>query len=194
MQILGGVIPKVTQDDYSILSCGVVKFGVKDGLATADKGIAMETDKVNVVGSGTVNLSDERLDLAVMPEAKQGLGIGIGQLVAGLVRVSGTLAKPSVGLDEAGAAKSALSVGAALATGGLSTLGEALVNRATKDDHPCQTALGKTTGGSSGTTAPAPADQERESTTESPKEPTEKAKEAIEGVGKALRGLFGGGN
>jgi len=193
MQVLGGVLPKASQDDYSILSCGVVKFGVKDGLATADKGIAMETEKVNVVGSGTVNLKDETLDLAVVPQAKQGLGIGVGQLVAGLVRVSGTLASPSVGLDEAGAAKSALSVGAALATGGLSALGEALVNRATKDDHPCQTALGKASGSDSGTAAPAAA-QEQQNTTETSEEPAEKAKEAIEGVGKALRGLFGGGN
>ena len=116
------------------------------------------------------------------------MGINLSGALAGLVRVKGTLAEPSVGLDEIGAAKTAASVGAALATGGLSILGEALISGATRDEHPCLTALGKApppkaakkTGGST-QSAPAPAKKE-----------TKRPASVLEGVGNALGGLFGG--
>ena len=118
--------------EFTPLSCGVVKVWIKDGTATAANGIAIETDKMNVVGSGTVDLKTEAIDLAVKPEAHEGLGIGFGRL-AGLMRVRGTLAHPSVGIDEMGVAKEALSTGAAFATGGLSLLAQGLLSRAGPD-------------------------------------------------------------
>lgn len=193
-QIAGAVNPLREKRQYTPLSCAVVRFLVEDGMATADKGIAMETDQFVVVGSGAVNLKTEELDLAVKPEAREGLGVSLGG-VAGLARVRGTLAEPTVGLDEAAAAKQAASIGAALATGGLSILGEALVNRATRDAHPCQTALGM-----------APAEPQPAATgndtagtggggKSSPAEKAEKGvKDAVEDIGNALKGLFGGSN
>jgi AsmA family protein len=59
------------------------------------------------------------------------------------VRVTGTLSDPSIGVDRAGSARAALSVGGAIMTSGLSLLGEALYSRVTADPRPCQTALAK---------------------------------------------------
>jgi hypothetical protein len=150
----------------------VARFTVKDGIATADRGIAVETAKVNVVGAGTVNLRDEQLDLAVTPRARDGLGLSLSTPLAGMTRVRGTLAEPALSLDELGTARAAASVGAAVATAGLSLVGEALFDRLTGDSSPCRTALGA---------APAkPADK---------KKPGKKGKKAAEpGL---LDGLFG---
>ncbi len=154
--------PLAEKEDWTELSCGVVRFVFKDGLATAEKGIAVQTPKMNVVGSGTINLKTEAIDFAVKPEARQGLGINLAS-VAGMVRATGTLAEPTVGLDKLGAATGALSVGTAIATGGLSLLAEGLIGRATADENACQTALGKTVAAKPAAAQPSPpAEQKKE--------------------------------
>jgi len=142
-QVLGSLNPLSKSEDYTNMSCAAVRFLVRDGIATADKGIALRTEKVDVVGSGTVNLKNERLDLGIKPQARGGVGLSLSTPLAGLVRVNGTLAKPSMGIDTAGTLKTAASVGAGVATGGLSTLGGLLLDKVAPDSDPCLTALGK---------------------------------------------------
>lgn len=142
IQVLGVLNPLSRSEPATPLSCAVARFTVKDGIATADRGIAVETAKVNVVGAGTVDLRDEHLDLAVTPRARDGLGLSLSTPLAGMTRIRGTLAEPALSLDELGTARAAASVGAAVATGGLSLVGEALFDRLTGDSNPCRTALG----------------------------------------------------
>lgn len=127
-------------EKQSEIRCAVARLPVRDGIATAQRTIAVETARVDIVAAGTINLRDETLDLALRPTVKEGLGIGAASL-AELVRVTGTLASPSVGIDTLGSARAALSVGGAILTGGLSLLGEAALKKGTADPHPCQTAL-----------------------------------------------------
>ena len=188
-QLVDAVNPTAEKQDHSALSCAVVNFNVAKGVATAENGIAVETDKVNVIGAGTVDLGTEMLDLTVVPKAKSGVGINLSSAVAGLVRVQGSLNDPTVGIDKAGAAKAALSVGAALATGGLSVLGQALISKTTQDDNPCLTALGKAPPEGSAT---APAEEGAEKTEAPAKSVEDKAKKALEGVGDAIGNIFGG--
>jgi len=175
MQLLDALNPLAAREEFTPLSCAVVRFQVTGGIARAENGIAVETDKVNVVGSGAIDLRGETLDFAVKPEARQGLGINVGSSLAGLVRIRGPLTNPAVGIDQAGAARTAASIGAALATGGLSVLGQALLDRQTRDPHPCRTALGQ---------APAP---------EAPARAGAAPAGPQEGIGRTLEGLFGGG-
>ncbi len=138
------------------IRCAVVRLPVRAGIATAQRTIAMETARVNLVAAGTINLRNETLDLALRPTVNEGLGIGAASL-AELVRVTGTLAHPSVGIDTLGSARAALSVGGAILTGGLSLLGEAALKKGAADPHPCQTALA---GGVAAEAAGAPAQPE----------------------------------
>jgi hypothetical protein len=177
MQLLDALNPLAQRSEHTSLSCAVAHFQVKDGIAGAQNGIAVETDSVNIVGSGAIDLKTERLDFTVKPEAKEGLGINIGSSLAGLVRIGGRLAEPTIGVDREGAAKAAVSVGAALATGGLSVLGQALLDRKSRDPHPCQTALGKV--------LPAEASGKSGGGTSRPAGP-------LEGIGSAIENLFGG--
>jgi len=126
----------------TLIECGVINFNIKDGIATADKGIAIVTNKMDVVGSGTIDLKTEKLDIGVTPHAREGVGISVGQL-AELVRLRGTLANPKAGIDTMAAFKAGAGAGAALATGGLSILAQGLFDRSTADEDPCATALGQ---------------------------------------------------
>lgn len=190
--------PLARKDDYTHLTCAVVRMPVRDGVATADKGIAVETTKMNIVGSGTVNLKTEELDLAVRPRPKEGLGLSLGGL-AGLVRIKGTLANPGVGVDEMEVAKTGVRVGAALATGGLSMVAQGLFDKGTEGAPPCQVALGKVSPATASTApaqqpAPPPAARtEEKGVVESvTKGVSEGIGGVVKGVGGMLEGLFGG--
>lgn len=146
VQVLGSLNPLATSDDTTQMSCAVARFTLKDGIAVADRGIAVETAKVDVVGAGTVDLRAEALDLGITSRARDGLGLSLGGHLAGVTRLRGTLAQPSMAIDEIGAVKAAGSVGAAVATGGLSLLGDLLFDKVAADTSPCQTALGNRAG------------------------------------------------
>ncbi|MBF0268206.1 MAG: AsmA family protein [Alphaproteobacteria bacterium] len=184
-QVFNAANPMAKKEDHTPISCGVVRFKVTDGMANAPKGIAVETDKLDIVGDGTANLKTEGLDFGIKPTVKEGLGVGVGNL-ASMIRLSGTMGSPSVGVDAAEAAKTALKTGAAVATGGLSVLGGALLDKtgvttAASSGPPCQVALGKGTPAKSEPAGSKPAAQ------------TAPAKDSgpAGAVGGALKGLFG---
>jgi len=175
--------PLAKKDPFTVLKCGVVYSKIKDGQATIDKGIAFETSAMNVIGSGTVDLKAEQLDVGIKTEPREGLGVNVGGL-ASVVRLGGPLSAPGVKVDPLGAGKAALSVGTAIATGGLSLLVGGVVDRATADGAPCDTALGIK---SAAKPAPQPTEQQP-AAQEQPKSPGG----VLEGIGKGLGGLFGG--
>lgn len=139
----------------SEVRCAVAVLPLRDGIATIQRTIAVETNRVNAVAAGTINFRNEALDLAIRPHVVEGIGIGAASL-ADVVRITGTLADPGIGIDTLASARAALSVGGAVATGGLSLLGEMLLGRATADRAPCQTALA---GGQRPRAGDAPASQ-----------------------------------
>lgn len=125
------------------IECMVVNLKVKDGISSFDRKIALATDKIDVLGSGTLNFKTEQLDVGAVPQAREGIGISSKQL-AELVRLRGTFANPKVAPDTKAALKAGLSAGAAVATGGLSLLAQGLLNKSKAETDPCAVALGKT--------------------------------------------------
>ena len=166
------------------IQCGVVRFDIKDGIATTDKGIAFATNKMNIIGSGIVDLKTEKLDIGINPQAREGVGISPAQL-AELVRLGGTLAEPKAVPDTKAAFKTAAAAGTAMATGGLSLLAQGLFDKSTADADPCATALGKKPKASATTATKE----------EAPKSTTGKAVDAVKDTGSAigdkLKNLFG---
>ena len=178
----------------TVINCGVVNMTVKDGIATADKGIAVSTQKMNIIGSGIVNLKTEQLDIAIDPQAREGVGISAGQL-AELVKIGGTLAEPKAVPSTKAALKTAVSVGAAVATGGLSILAQGLYDRSTADEDPCATALGVKSKTTKKQTTTATKTETKTTTTSENKTTTDKAVDSVKDTGKAItdgiKGLFG---
>lgn len=129
-------------NNNTALTCAVANLKISNGIATADKGIAFETDVMNLVADGTIDLKKEIIDFNLTPQPQQGLKISVASIVGKLLKVKGPIAAPSVSISKTGVAKSAMSIGAAMATGGMSLLGEKLLNTATEDKSPCKTAKG----------------------------------------------------
>ncbi len=183
MSTLSMLTPGSDSADNSQLECAVVNFKIKDGLASAENGIAMSTNLMNIIGAGTINLKTEALDIGITPKAKQGVGLNLGQ-VASLVRLGGTLANPSPKADAEAALKKGLTVGTAVATGGLSLLAEGLLSDGVADDqNPCDIALGKAPVKQAAKEKPA----EEKNTVE---KTTDTVKDAAGAIGDKLKNLF----
>jgi uncharacterized protein involved in outer membrane biogenesis len=200
MGLMRAVNPGDQSDDFTALKCGVVKFDVKKGIATTERGIAAETERMNVTGSGTVDFKTEKLDIAIRTEPREGVGLSASSL-AGLVRVGGTLADPTPEVDAVGASKVGASAVAAVATGGLSLLAQGLYSRASADEAPCDTALGikkpkpprtaSRISSRSDDDDPTAHDPNATRATGETSESSESLGDALKGVGDSIKGLFG---
>ena len=138
--LVEAVNPYYKRDKGSQVICAALRLPVQRGQIAVDRSIALESDKLDVVASGHIDLGAETLELAFRPHIKGGLGVGAASF-AQLVKLSGPLSNPGIGIDMKGAAREAASIGAAVATGGLSLIGERLLKEAA-DPHPCASAMG----------------------------------------------------
>jgi uncharacterized protein involved in outer membrane biogenesis len=126
-RLAGLVNPFRSIDEATELICGVVRLPLANGVARIDRSIGIETRKVGVAASGTIDFRNDTLDLALKPRVKAGVEVKLLQ-VASLVRVKGSFAAPTVGIDAKASAQTVARVGAAVATAGISVLGETLFN------------------------------------------------------------------
>lgn len=141
-QLVKAINPFSKGSDTTRLDCAVVNFDIKDGVARTQKGIAVETDSMFIVGDGDIDLRSEQIDIQVRTRSRGGVGVGVGDL-AKVVGIGGTLAAPSPALDVKGVASTGATVGAAVATGGISLIAQKAAEKVVQDDSPCQTALGE---------------------------------------------------
>ena len=123
MQLVNAINPGKKASDTAPLVCAAVRFDIEDGIAKTRKGIALQTDRTSLVGDGTIDLKTEKISLQLRAIAAKGTGVGAGDLTKG-IGVGGTLASPAAALDAAGLATTGATVGAAVATGGLSYLAQ----------------------------------------------------------------------
>jgi uncharacterized protein involved in outer membrane biogenesis len=134
--------PFRTMDASTELKCAVVRLPLANGVAKVDRTIAMETAKVGVGASGTLDFRNETLDFTFQPTVRKDIPIDLGSL-ADFVRVSGPFASPQIKIDPVGSAKALATIGAAVGTSGVSLLGQALFSWAEgKGAGPCEIALG----------------------------------------------------
>jgi len=127
-KVVALINPFHKEDKFTELRCAVVNVSVDSGVVDLTHRIVIVTTKLSAVASGKVDLGREVLDLDVYTKAALSLSAGVSNF-AGIVKVSGPLSKPSFSLAAQGAATTSLSVGAAVATGGLSLVGEDLLNK-----------------------------------------------------------------
>lgn len=139
--ILNLVDPFQNKQQHTTLTCGVVRLPIRNGVAAVDESIAVQTSKIAIVADGEIDLGQETLDLAVHPYALEGVTVSVGQL-ANLVRLQGSFLNPRIGANVESIGKTALSVGAAIATQGGSLALESMLDQFSKDPDPCATAMG----------------------------------------------------
>lgn len=129
---------------------------LRNGLIETQNGVAIETNAINVMLSGNIDLGQESLKLSLTTVPVRGLKLSITGQVVNTITISGNLAEPDInisGAAVAGKALSATGLGLILAplTGGIGLVAGAgigwvagdLLENWLADEHPCETALNK---------------------------------------------------
>ncbi|MEJ2522074.1 MAG: AsmA family protein [Gammaproteobacteria bacterium] len=136
-QLFSALNPFAETDEFSKLECTIMSTRFVGGLGETD-GFLMQTEKLQIVGSGTVDLNEEQLEFEFNTKPRSGVGVSADMFVTPFVKLSGPLAQPGVALNAKGAL---LSGGAAIATGGLSFLVQGLFDRASAEGDRCARTL-----------------------------------------------------
>jgi len=140
-EIVSLLNPYATTDKQTKLLCSAGAVRVFNGEMRFAPGLVFRTDKLDVASGGTLNLHNERLQLAFKTQSRKGIGISASKAITPFLKIGGTLASPFPVLDVKSAA---VSGGAAVATAGMSILAEGLWDRwvgTTK--NPCENLLTK---------------------------------------------------
>lgn len=176
-KVIQAVNPFRERDPSTDLVCAVVRLPLANGIARVDRSIAMETQKVGVSATGSLDFRNETLEFNFHPKVRKGLSIP-GLNFADLVGLRGPFSSPQVTVNAVGSAKAIASIGAAVGTAGLSTLGQAL--------------LGQVESGGTGLCAIALGAKDGPAETQRPHQGNVAAPESVEKkIGGAIGKLFG---
>ena len=136
--LLDSMNPMRKKTSQTVLECAVAYLPISNGQINIASTVGAETDRLNVVLAGSINLKTEAVNLTIDPQEKSGLTTGLD--LAGLVKMGGTLSNPKAGINQAGVVNSAVSIGLGFLTGGASILAENARSMTSKG-HPCRDAL-----------------------------------------------------
>ncbi|OWS69219.1 hypothetical protein CBI30_10710 [Polynucleobacter aenigmaticus] len=136
--LLDSMNPLRKKSTETILECAVAYLPIDNGQINIANTVGAETDRLDVVLAGSINLKTEAVNLTIDPREKSGLTTGID--LAGLVKMGGTLMHPKTGINQAGVVNSAVSIGLGILTGGATLLAENARSMTSKS-HPCREAL-----------------------------------------------------
>jgi uncharacterized protein involved in outer membrane biogenesis len=146
-QTLELINPFSKKEEYTEFNCAVNYFHIDAGLARC-KAWVLDTKHTKVVGGGTIDLTNEKLNLVFGISPKKGIRIpGLGRITLSLgklaknFKLEGTLAKPSLVVDPKGTA-----VALGKAVGGMALFGPfglaaGLLDVGPDEKNPCQEAL-----------------------------------------------------
>ncbi len=142
--------------DQMKIQCMATNLKLRDGLIETQNGVAIETNAIDVMLNGSLDLGHEKMNMSLTTIPVRGLKLSITGNVVNTIAISGNLAEPDIkisGAAVAGKALSATGLGLLLApfTGGLGLVAGAgvgllagdLLENWLADDHPCKTALKK---------------------------------------------------
>ena len=136
--ILDTVNPMRKQGNQTILECATAYLPVSNGMINIKDSIGVETDKLDITLSGTLNLNTEAINLKIDPHQRSGITTGVN--LGGLVQLEGTLQDPKAGINKEGVVNSAVSIGLGILTAGMSLAAENAKSISTKR-QPCKTAM-----------------------------------------------------
>jgi hypothetical protein len=139
LKLINTINPFSKKATNTELECAVVHSKIENGKLLFDDSIVIKTSKMIIIADGDIDLATEKINLGINPKARSGLGVDLASL-AKFVALQGSLTEPSIGVSGKGSLKSALSISAAVSTGGLSLLAGSLLDKASSAE-PCQAAI-----------------------------------------------------
>jgi hypothetical protein len=136
-QMIIAVSPEAALRTELEISCFAAVGRASDGIIAFEPGMALQSSRINTFSRGTIDLKTERMDLGFESRTRRLVDVSAGELVSPFVRVGGTLADPSIGIDAKG---TLLKGGAAVLSGGISMLAEKALRQLDTED-PCKRIL-----------------------------------------------------
>jgi hypothetical protein len=140
--------------DQMTLTCLAGNLKFRNGRVNTERGVAVETNALNVRMVGNVDLRTENIRASMVTTPSRGIKLSLTGGVADTIEFTGNMAEPDVGVNGGavvGKVATAAGLGLLLAplTGGLSVLAGAgvgylagdFVENWLADDKPCDTAM-----------------------------------------------------
>lgn len=128
------LLPGRPADEFNQLVCAAAHFDVAKGVATSSDGIVLRLQRMDILGSGAVNLGSGQILFGYRAVHRNFFSVSLLGLTSGVARVTGTLSEPKVELDPSGVL---LTGGAAWATAGVSLLAGELWRKFEATGDPC---------------------------------------------------------
>ncbi len=138
VSLVDTINPLATKSATSQVQCVSAYLPIQSGLLSINNTVGIETDQLNVLLNGQIDLKKERMNINIQSAQKSGLTTGVNP--AGWIVIEGTLLNPTWGINKTGIAKQAASVGLAVVTSGLSLAAQNLLSVATQKGT-CQNIL-----------------------------------------------------
>ena len=120
------------------MKCAVVRGDISGGKVKFPKGIAIDASDFYLVANGKVNLQNDQLDLELQPFSGKITDVNISNVLGGLVKITGTVKNPKLGINQTATAKNVIGI---IASGGAYNVGDMMLSA---DGAPCHTALAGT--------------------------------------------------
>ena len=132
--LLQVLLPGKKPDDFNQLECAAARVDVKDGVASSPDGIALRFKRMDILGSGSIELSTGKILFGFKAVRRRWLDFTVISVAGNFAIISGTLENPKVGLDTQGLL---IQGGAAWATAGLSLLATDFLRTMSSSKDPC---------------------------------------------------------
>ena len=132
--LLQTLTPGKKPEDYNNLECAAAHFSITDGVASSPDGIAFRFKRMDLFGSGAVNLTTREILFGFKAVRRKWWSISFLDLAGDFASIGGTIDNPKVGLSPADVI---VQGGAAWATLGLSLLATNLFRKLNSAQDPC---------------------------------------------------------
>ena len=117
------------------LKCAVVRGDISGGVVKFPKGIAVDANDFYLVADGKVNMQNDKINLDLQPFSGKITDVNISNVLGGLVKITGTIKNPKLGINQTSTAKNVIGI---IASGGAYNVGDMMLSA---DGAPCHTAL-----------------------------------------------------
>ncbi|MDR2098856.1 MAG: AsmA family protein [Rickettsiales bacterium] len=151
VDVLNTVTRQKSETSQSSIHCAVVNLNIANGVATSNRGIAMQTDSANIIVDGRVDLGTESMDISMITVPTEGVRVSTN--LAEMIKIEGSMARPKIIINRDGVINNVLKTGfttafAAAFTGGVTLVaaGIGILTRSwlaniQEDSNPCLTAF-----------------------------------------------------
>lgn len=114
------------------VKCAVLNTNLGNGKANFPQSIAIQSDKLTLSSTGTINLINDKINFSIAPAFN--FDSGMAQTLSSLIKIEGTVQQPKIKLDDKQALKTIVGIAT---TGASAYVGSQLLS----DGSPCFTAL-----------------------------------------------------